>query len=145
MQRGEVWWVQFDERRLVVLLSGDGASGIRVMQVVAPAGVDLSGLGIEVTVGAAEGLPFEGVLRLALPRPGFTPCTWLTTVSRDDLMERAAVLSSAKLSEIDDALRLAEQAQDPTPATTAWAIPGEMTDAGDLPLAPRRDSPPRQD
>lgn len=119
MRRGEVWWVQFDERRLVVLLSGDETSGIRVMQVVAPAGVDISGLGVEVTVGAAEGLPFEGVLRVALPRPGFTPCTWLTTVSRDDLIERAAVLSSVKLSEIDDALRLAEQAQERTPATTA--------------------------
>ena len=115
MQRGEVWWVQFDERRLVVLLSGDDASGFQVMQVVAPAGVDISGLGIEVTVGAGEGL---GVLRLAFPRPGFTPCTWLTTVSRDDLVERAAVLSSRKLSEIDDALRLAEQAQERTPATT---------------------------
>ncbi|MEU9731552.1 type II toxin-antitoxin system PemK/MazF family toxin [Streptomyces sp. NPDC048002] len=108
MQRGEVWWVQFDERRLVVLLSGDDSSGIRVMQVVAPAGVDISGLGIEVTVGTGEGLPFEGVLRLAFPRPGFTPCTWLTTVSRDDLIERAAVLSPQKLSEIDDALRLNE-------------------------------------
>ncbi|MGW2304925.1 type II toxin-antitoxin system PemK/MazF family toxin [Streptomyces sp. NPDC001809] len=119
MQRGEVWWVQYDVRRLVVLLSGDGTSGIRVMQVVAPAGVDISGLGIEVPVGASEGLPFEGVLRLAFPRPGLAPCTWLTTVSRDDLMERAAVLSPAKLSEIDDALRLAEQAQEQTPATTA--------------------------
>lgn len=119
MQRGEVWWVQYDERRLVVLLSGDESSGIQVMQVVAPAGIDISGLGIEVTVGADEGLPFEGVLRLAFPRPGLTPCTWLTTVSRDDLIERAAVLSSVKLSEIDDALRLAEQAQEWTPATTA--------------------------
>ncbi|MYU20959.1 type II toxin-antitoxin system PemK/MazF family toxin [Streptomyces sp. SID8352] len=127
MQRGEVWWVQFDERRLVVLLSGDDPSGIRVMQVVAPAGFDISGLGIEVTVGAGEGLPFEGVLRLALPRPGFTPCTWLTTVSRDDLMERAAVLSSVKLSEIDDALRFAGQARERTPATTAK--PGETGDA----------------
>lgn len=108
MQRGEVWWVQFDERRPVVLLSEDDTSGIRAMQVVAPAGVDITGLAIEVTVGTDEGLPLEGVLRLALPRPGFTPCTWLTTVSRDDLIERAAVLSSAKLSEIDDALRLAE-------------------------------------
>ncbi|WP_232320086.1 type II toxin-antitoxin system PemK/MazF family toxin [Herbidospora daliensis] len=104
---------------MVVLLSGDEASGFRVMQVVAPAGVDISGLGIEVTVGTGEGLPFEGALRLAFPRPGFTPCTWLTTVSRDDLMERAAVLSAAKLGEIDDALRLAEQAQEQTPATTA--------------------------
>ncbi|MFE0602449.1 hypothetical protein ACFW2T_13595 [Streptomyces sp. NPDC058892] len=78
------------------------------MQLVALAGVDLDGLGIEVTVGAGEGVPFEGVLRLAFPRPGFMPCTWLTTVSRDDLIERAAVLSSAKLSATRDALRLAE-------------------------------------
>ncbi|MBQ0914613.1 type II toxin-antitoxin system PemK/MazF family toxin [Streptomyces sp. RM99] len=127
MQRGEVWWVRFDERRLVVLLSGDEASGFRVMQVVAPAGVDISGLGIEVAVGADEGLPHEGVLRLAFRRPGFTPCTWLTTVSRDDLIERAAVLSSRKLDEIDDALRLAEQAPEPTPATTAKL--SEMRDA----------------
>ncbi|MEU1690018.1 type II toxin-antitoxin system PemK/MazF family toxin [Streptomyces hirsutus] len=119
MQRGEVWWVQFDERRLVVLLSGEGTSGIRMIQVVAPAGVDISGLGIEVIVGAAEGLPFEGVLRLAFPRPGFTPCTWLTTVSRDDLIKRETVLSSAKLSEIDEALQLTEQPQERTPATTA--------------------------
>ena len=106
MQRGEIWWVEFDERRPVVLLSGDDASGIRVMQVVAPAGVDITGLCVEVAVGAVEGLPFEGVLRFAFPRPGFTPCTWLTTVSRDDLIERAGVLSSAKLSEIENALRL---------------------------------------
>lgn len=119
MQRGEVWWVEFDERRLVVLLSGDDAFGIQVMQVVAPAGVDITGLGVEVAVGAMEGLPFEGVLRLAFPRPGFTPCTWLTTVSRDDLIERAGALSSAKLSEIDDALRLGGQAKEPTAATTA--------------------------
>ncbi|CAL9613313.1 type II toxin-antitoxin system PemK/MazF family toxin [Streptomyces sp. enrichment culture] len=106
MQRGEVWWVEFEERRPVVLLSADNASRIRVIQVVAPAGVDITGLGVEVPVGAGDGLPFEGVLRFALPRPGLTPCTWLTTVSRDDLIERAGVLSSAKLHEIETALRL---------------------------------------
>lgn len=119
MQRGEVWWVEFDERRLVVLLAADDASRIRAMQVVTPAGVDISALGVEVQVGAREGLPCEGVLRFAFPRPGFTPCTWLTTVSRDDLIERAGVLPSAKLSEIEDALRLGEQATEQTPATTA--------------------------
>jgi mRNA interferase MazF len=119
VQRGEVWWMEFDERRLVVLLSGDDASGLQVMQVVAPAGVDITGLGVEVAVGAMEGLPFEGVLRFAFPRPGFTPCTWLTTVSRDDLIERAGALSSAKLSEIENALRLGGQAEEPTAATTA--------------------------
>ena len=70
MQRGEVRWVEFDQRRLVVLLSGDDPSGIQVMQVVAPAGVDITGLGVEVAVGAMEGLPCEGVLRFAFPRPG---------------------------------------------------------------------------
>ena len=63
-----------------------------------------------------EGLPFEGVLRLVFPRPGFTPCTWLTTLSRDDLIERAGALSPAKLSEIDDALRAAGQGTEWAPA-----------------------------
>jgi mRNA interferase MazF len=40
MRRGEVWWVDFDERRPVVLLSEEEAYGFRAMQVVAPAGVD---------------------------------------------------------------------------------------------------------
>jgi mRNA interferase MazF len=111
--------VEFDDRRPVVLLPDDDTSGIRVMQVVARAGVDITGLGVEVAVGAVEGLPFEGVLRFAFPRPGFTPCTWLTTVSRDDLIERAGALSPAKLSAIEDALRLGEQAKEWTPAATA--------------------------
>jgi mRNA interferase MazF len=106
MQPGEVWWVEFEERRPVVLLSGDEASGFRAMQVVPPAGVDISGLGVEVVVGAMEGLPFEGVLRFAFPRPGSTPCTWLTILSKDDLVERVGVLSSSKLREIEDALPL---------------------------------------
>ncbi|MGI8330335.1 type II toxin-antitoxin system PemK/MazF family toxin [Actinomadura scrupuli] len=119
MRRGEVWWVDFGERRPVVLLSDEGAYGFQAMQVVAPAGVDLGGLGLEVAVGAIDGMPSEGVLRFAIPRPGFTPCTWLTTVSRDDLIEQAGVLSPAKLSEIDDALRAGEQQQEWTPATAA--------------------------
>ncbi|MGX1563265.1 type II toxin-antitoxin system PemK/MazF family toxin [Streptomyces sp. NPDC055506] len=119
MQRGEVWWVDFDERRPVVLLSDEESSGFQAMQVVAPAGVDISGLGVEVAVGPLEGVPFEGVLRLAFPRPGFTPCTWLTTVARDDLIERAGVLSSAKLSEVGEALHAAGQSREWTPMTAA--------------------------
>lgn len=127
MRRGEVWWVDFDERELAVLLSEDGASGIRAIRVVAPAGVDIGGLGVEVPVGAGEGLPFEGVLRIAFPRPGFTPCTWLTTLSPDDLAERAAVLPAAKLGEIEDAVRLGEQTTEWTPSAAARL--GGMRDA----------------
>jgi len=127
MHRGEVWWAAFDERRPVVLLSGDEASGFQAMQVVAPSGVDISGLGVEVAVGTGEGLPFDGVLRFGFPRPGYLPCTWLTTLSRDDLIERAGVLTAAKLSEVDDALRLGDQAREWSPATAAKF--GEIRDA----------------
>ncbi len=106
MQHGEVWWADFDERRPVVLLSGEEASGVWAMQVVAPADIEISGLAVEVTVGAPEGLPFEGVLRVALPRPGLVPCTWLVTLAREDLIDRAGVLPPAKLGELQDALRL---------------------------------------
>ena len=119
MHRGEIWWAEFDERRPVVLLSEDEPSGFRAMQVVAPADADITGLGVEVAVGIQEGLPFEGVLRFVFPRPGFTPCTWLTTLSRDDLIERAGALPSAKLSESDDALRAADRRTEWTPATAA--------------------------
>jgi len=80
-----------------------------------------------VAVGVLEGLPFDGVLRFAFPWPGFTPCTWLTTLSRDDLIERAGVLSSAKLSEIDDALRASERETEWTPAAAATL--SEMKDS----------------
>ncbi|WP_394814303.1 type II toxin-antitoxin system PemK/MazF family toxin [Streptomyces dubilierae] len=105
MQCGEVWLADFDERRPVVLLSGDEASGFRAMQIVAPAGIEISGVAVEVAVGAPEGLPLEGVLRVALPRPGLVPCTWLVTLAKEDLTEQVGVLSSAKLGEIEDALR----------------------------------------
>jgi mRNA interferase MazF len=121
MRRGEVWWAEFDERRPVVLLSEEDPSGFQAMQVVAPADTDISGLGIEVAVGVREGLSFDGVLRFVFPRPGLTPCTWLTTLSREDLIERAGAVSAAKLSEIDDALRASEQRAEWTPAAAANA------------------------
>ena len=37
MERGEVWWAQFDEKRLVVLLSGGAGQEFRAMQIVEPA------------------------------------------------------------------------------------------------------------
>jgi mRNA interferase MazF len=119
MQRGEVWWVEFDERRPVVLLAGDETSGFEAVQVVAAADVSIEDVGVEVAVGAAEGLPFEGVLRFAFSRPGFTPCTWLTTLSGDDLIEQAGALPAAKVAEIEDAIRLCEQPREWTPATAA--------------------------
>lgn len=127
MRRGEVWWVEFDERRPVVLLSEEGPSGFQAMRVVAPADTDITGLGIEVAVGVREGLPFDGVLRFGFPWPGSTPCTWLTTVRREDLVERAGAVSAATLDEIDDGRRASEHRAEWTPATAARL--GEIRDS----------------
>jgi mRNA interferase MazF len=136
VERGEVWWALIDERRAVVLLSGEEATEFRAMQIVAPASVDerrgfvvlsgeeaadssavqqivaragagIGGVGVEVEIGTREGLPYEGVVRLALPRNGHLFCTWLVTLTREDLIERAGALSSTKLDQLENALRLA--------------------------------------
>jgi mRNA interferase MazF len=119
MHPGEAWWAELDERRLFVLLSGDEAAGFQAMPVVAPATVSLGGLGIEVAVGAPDGLPVDGVLRFGFRRPGPVPCTWLTTLSAGDLIERAGALPAAKLADIEEARRRGEQASDWTPDTAA--------------------------
>lgn len=137
MQRGEVWWVQFEERRPVVLLSGDAASGFQALQIVPPSGVDLDGVGIEVPIGPAEGLAYEGVIRLAFPHPDFLFCTWLTTLDASSLEELACVLPAGKLDEVDEAVRLAARPHQPTAAATDRL--NEMRDAlrrGSLRAAP---------
>ena len=70
MRRGEIWWVEFDERRPVVLLSEDEPSGFQAMQVVAPADTGISGWGIEVAVGVPPS-PGQQVLHpVRSPVPG---------------------------------------------------------------------------
>ena len=108
MDRGEIWWAHIDERRAVVLLSRQGASQFRAMQIVAPAGVDITGVAIEVNVGVVQGLAHEGVLRVALPEPGRVLCSWLVTLTRDDLIEHAGALTPPQLRHLEQALHLAE-------------------------------------
>ncbi len=90
-----------------MLLSDEQPSGFAVVQVVAPAPTDITGVAAEVALGHVEGLPVEGVVRVALPRPGVVPCTWLMTLARSDLLERAASLPLAKVEEIMGLLHLA--------------------------------------
>ena len=110
MQRGEVWWAEFDERRPVVLLSGEDPSGFRAITVVTPADTDISGLGIEATVGAGRRTALRRRAAVRVPRGRDLPrVPGLTTVSREDLTEQAGTVAAAKLREIDDALRASEQ------------------------------------
>lgn len=135
MERGELWWAQFDDKRPVVLLSGGAGSELRAVQIVAPAtpaekqgfvlmsgeqaaraderrriieaaGPDARAIGIEVFFGAREGLAEEGVVRVALPMDGKIFCTWMLSLSEEYLIERIGVLSPAKQRELDVAMEL---------------------------------------
>ena len=97
MKRGEIWWARIDKRRPVVLLSRNEAYPVRAMVIVAPVSTTVRGYAVEVKVGRREGLPRSGVIN----------CDWLVTVSKSRLEERAGSLSTAKLDQLDDALRFA--------------------------------------
>jgi mRNA interferase MazF len=135
VHRGELWWAQIDEKRLVVLLSCDARPEVHVMQIVAPAtpaerrgflimsgdqAVDadvrrriiaearpVHAVLIEVWFGRSEGLAEEGVVRVALPQDGTIFCTWGTSLSDDFLIERIGACSPEKLHELDVAMELA--------------------------------------
>jgi mRNA interferase MazF len=106
MTRSEVWWARLDTRRAVVILAHE-ADTIRAMLIVPPSPMAIDGVTLEVPVGAADGLPLEGVLRVALPRPGFIPCQWIVELTGNDLLERIGTLSGGARRRLDDALRQA--------------------------------------
>ena len=89
-----------------MLVLSVSAEDVRAIIVVPPADRLIDGV-TEVLLGAAEGLPTEGVVRVAFPRGGFIPCNWLVTVPRHDVLERVGVLSVEKLDEIENLLRRA--------------------------------------
>lgn len=97
MNRGEVWWAQVDKRRPVVLLSRQEAYAVRAMVIVAPVSTTIRGFSVEVRVGRTEGLPRTAVVN----------CDWLVTLPKADLIERVGILSSAKMAQLEDALRFA--------------------------------------
>lgn len=97
MNRGEVWWAQVDKRRPVVLLSRQEAYAVRAMVIVAPVSTTIRGFSVEVRVGRTEGLPRTAVVN----------CDWLVTLPKADLIERVGALSSAKMAQLEDALRFA--------------------------------------
>jgi mRNA interferase MazF len=105
VKRGEVWWARVDDRRPVLVLHADD-NEVRAIIIVPPAPTTI-GVIEDVRLGAAEGLPTDGVVRVALPRPGFVPCQWLVTLSKDDVLDRAGALSAEKLGDVECLLRKA--------------------------------------
>jgi mRNA interferase MazF len=135
MERGELWWAQFGDKRPVVLLSGGTGPEFRAVQIVVPAtpaqkqgfalmtgaqavhaderhrfiesaGPEVAAIGIEVLFGAQDGLAEDGVVRVALPGAGKIFCTWVLSLDGEHLIERIGVLSPAKQHELDVALLL---------------------------------------
>jgi mRNA interferase MazF len=105
VKRGEVWWARVDEHRPVLVLHAND-NEVRAIIIVSPAPTTF-GVTEDVRLGAAEGLPTEGVVRVALPRPGFVPCQWLVTLSKSDVFDRAGALSAEKLGHVECLLRRA--------------------------------------
>jgi mRNA interferase MazF len=103
-----------DERHGFLVLSGAQAAELERSQAAALERADVRAVGVEVELGPPEGLPQPGVVRVALPRDGTIFCTWLVTLTEDALIERAGVLSPAKLGELGHALRLAGIETGPT-------------------------------
>jgi mRNA interferase MazF len=99
MRRGEVWWADLPApagRRPVVLLSRHEAYAVRELVTVAPVTTRIREIPSEVT-RAREGLP----------KPCVANLDTITTIPKDALTARVAVLTHEKVAEVDRALKFA--------------------------------------
>jgi mRNA interferase MazF len=104
VNRGDIWTAVFDQLRPVVVLSRRANDDLRCVVVVEPANEDISGVAVELDLG------LNGhVVRVALPRPGQINCTWSFTSSQEDLVEKVGTLSSSKLNEVENLIRMGDQ------------------------------------
>ncbi len=100
MRRGEIWWADLPlpaGRRPVLLLSRNDAYDVRALVTVAPITTRIRNIPVEVELGAADGLP----------RPCVVNLDTITTIPKNALHERLAVLSVDRMAEVEDALRFA--------------------------------------
>jgi mRNA interferase MazF len=78
----------------VILLSRDEASEVRRLVTVAPVTTRVRGIPVEVALAPKDGMPRECVVNLDT----------VTTILRDALRERLAVLSRSKMTAVERAL-----------------------------------------
>lgn len=97
MKRGEVWWADLPPpagRRPVVLLSRDEAYLVRSLVTIAPVTTRIRRIASEVELGPSDGLPRRCVANLDT----------ITTVPVASVSERIAVLTPARLRDIEAAI-----------------------------------------
>jgi mRNA interferase MazF len=100
VRRGEIWWAELPRpagRRPVILLSRDEAYDVRKLVTIAPVTTRVRGIPVEVALGPKDGMPRECVVNLDT----------VTTIPKDALRERLTVLSRARMTAVDGALRFA--------------------------------------
>ena len=81
----------------MILLSRDEAYDVRRLVTVAPVTTRVRGIPVEAPLGPKDGMPREYVANLDT----------VTTIPKDALRERLAVLSRPKMTAVDAALRFA--------------------------------------
>ena len=97
MRRGEIWWAELEQpagRRPVVLLSRNEAYTVRSLVIVAPVTTRIRHIPSEVQLGIYDGMQQECVANLDT----------ITTIPKDCLQTRLAILSAKKLKEVEAAI-----------------------------------------
>jgi mRNA interferase MazF len=97
VRRGEIWWAELESpagRRPVLLLSRNEAYSVRSLIIVAPVTTRIRGIVAEVHLGTDDGMPQDCVANLDT----------ITTIPKDCLRSRLAVLNAKKLREIEAAI-----------------------------------------
>ena len=100
MTRGEIWWAQLGGpagRRPVLLLSRSAAYEVRRLIIVAPVTTRIRHIATEVPLGPDDGLPRRCVVNVDT----------LTTIDKDLLDARLALLSFEKMRAVNAALSFA--------------------------------------
>jgi len=100
VRRGEIWWAELESpagKRPVLLLSRNEAYTVRSLIIVAPVTTRIRGIPAEVRLGTDDGMPQDCVANLDT----------ITTIPKDCLRSRLAVLSAKKLGEIEAAIHFA--------------------------------------
>lgn len=100
MERGEIWWAEAPPpigARPVVIVSRQAAIGIRELLIVIPVTTRIRRIPTETALGPEDGLPKRCVANADV----------LYTLPKGILRRRMAALSPAKLTSVNETLRLA--------------------------------------
>jgi mRNA interferase MazF len=98
-ERGEVWLAQIDTLRPVVIASRNDVNGVRARTTVAIVTTTVRGIPSEVMLDQRDGFAKASAIN----------CDELVTINKSRLERRRGALSTARLTELDEALRFALQ------------------------------------